>query len=62
MRHFRLTFTHDHTILERRLNNGKYQVVELYPDRVDRDAKLLDDLLTDLSGQPTASIPAFDVK
>lgn len=59
MRQFRLTFKPNTTILERRLNNGTYFVTEIYPERVDKDAKLLDQLLSDLSGSPKTNYAAF---
>lgn len=48
MRQFRLIFRRETTILERQLNSGACYVQEIYPDRVERDAKLLDQLLNDL--------------
>ena len=62
MHYFRLTFTPKSTTIERRLKNGRYQVIEIHPERFDYDAKLLDDLLSDLSGQPKATGPAFEVR
>ena len=48
MRDFRLIFRRDVTVLERLTKNGAVCIQELNPDKVERDAKLLDQLLNNL--------------
>jgi uncharacterized protein with PIN domain len=49
MRQFRLIFTRDVVVLERRTKNGAMCVQELSLDKIEQDAKLLDQLLSNLN-------------
>lgn len=48
MRQFRLIFKPTETILERRVFWGGYYSTEIYPEKFDRDAQLLEQLLKDI--------------
>lgn len=61
MRQFRLVVMGDSMVLERRLKNGQFHAMEIYPDKITSDARLLDNLLRDLSGTPKAVGPAFPI-
>ena len=61
MNNFRLIFRRDSTILERRLSSGVFYVTEIFPGRIDKDARLLDQLLSDLAGTPKSSKSALEL-
>ncbi len=48
------------TVVKKKMRNGKFVDVDIFSDQI-KTARQLDSLLSDLSGKPRSSVPAFEI-